>query len=148
MVTVLLLSQTLLFDLYHNTNLEYSTTLSLLEYERERGNEIEMRSNVLIVEEEKDVTIQLCKKCHKNGITITKFKHIPMPGTMITLQTERILPCLSQNLKNSIAYIATNIINALCITTKFDKPTHRTYFKMVVRRITLELFGGGDECSR
>ena len=129
MLTILSLSLTLLFDLYHNTNLEYSTTLSLLEYERERGNEIEMRSNVLIVEEEKDVTIQLCKKCHKNGITITKFKHIPMPGTMITLQTERILPCLSQNLKNSIAYIATNIINALCITTKFDKPTHRTYFK-------------------
>ena len=64
-LTILLLSQTLLFDLYHNTNLEYSTTLSLLEYERERGNEIEMRSNVLIVEEEKDVTIQLCKKCHK-----------------------------------------------------------------------------------
>ena len=58
-LTILLLSQILLFDLYHNTNLEYSTTLSLLEYERERGNEIEMRSNVLIVEEEKDVTIQL-----------------------------------------------------------------------------------------
>ena len=59
MLTILLLSQTLLFDLYHNTNLEYSTTLSLLEYERERGNEIGVRSNVLIVEEEKDVTIQL-----------------------------------------------------------------------------------------
>jgi len=58
-LTILLLSQILLFDLYHNTNLEYSTTLSLLEYERERGNEIGVRSNVLIVEEEKDVTIQL-----------------------------------------------------------------------------------------
>ena len=67
---------------------------------------------------------------------------------MITLQTERILPCLSQNLRNSIAYIATNMINALDITTEFDKPTHRTYFKVVVRRITLELFEGGDDCSR
>jgi len=58
-LTILLLSQILLFDLYHNTNLEYSTTLSFLEYVYERGNEIGVRSNVLIVEEEKDVTIQL-----------------------------------------------------------------------------------------
>ena len=61
MLTIILLPQTLLFDLYHNTNLEYSTTLSLLEYKRERGNVIERKSNVLIVEKEKDVTIQLRK---------------------------------------------------------------------------------------
>jgi len=61
MLTILLLSQILLFDLYHNKKLEYSTTLSLLEYKHERGNVIERKSNVLIVEKEKDVTIQLRK---------------------------------------------------------------------------------------
>ena len=65
-------------------------------------------------------------------------RNCTLPGTMTTLQTERILTCLPQNLRNSSAYLAADMINALCIATEFDKPTHRTYFLRVVRGIALE----------
>ena len=60
------------------------------------------------------------------------------PGTLSTLQAERILQCLPQNLRNSSAFVAADMINALCIATDFDKPTHRTYFMRIVRGIALE----------
>ena len=60
------------------------------------------------------------------------------PGTMSTLQAEKVLQCLPQNLRNSSAFVAADMINALCIATDFDKPTHRTYFMRIVRGIALE----------
>jgi len=65
-------------------------------------------------------------------------RHCSLPGTLNTSQTEKILLCLPQNLRNSSAYVAAEMINALCIATEFDKPTHRTYFLRVVRSIALE----------
>ena len=65
-------------------------------------------------------------------------KHCTKPGTLSTLQTEKILQCLPQNMRNSNAYVAADMINALCIATEFDKPTHRTYFMRIVRGIALE----------
>ncbi|CAB9519056.1 polymerase alpha-associated DNA helicase A [Seminavis robusta] len=61
-----------------------------------------------------------------------------VPGTLSTLHTERILQCLPQNLRNSSAYTAADMINALCIATEFDTPTSRTYLLRVVRGISLE----------
>jgi len=60
------------------------------------------------------------------------------PGTMSTLQAERILQCFPQNLRTSSAFVAADMINALCIATDFDKATHRTYFMRILRGIALE----------
>jgi len=65
-------------------------------------------------------------------------RHCTLPGTLQTVQTERILSCLPQNLRNSSAYTAADMINALCIATQFDSPTSRTYFLRIVRGIALE----------
>jgi len=65
-------------------------------------------------------------------------RNCALPGTLSTLQTERILTCLPQNLRNSSAYTAVDMINALCIATEFDNPTSRTYFLRIVRGISLE----------
>lgn len=61
-----------------------------------------------------------------------------LPATLSSTQTERILLCLPQNLRNSSAYTAADMINALCIATAFDQPTKRTYFLRIVRGIALE----------
>lgn len=65
-------------------------------------------------------------------------RNCSLPGTLSTAQTERILLCLPQNLRNSSAYTAADMINALCIATQFDQPTSRTYFMRIVRGIALE----------
>ena len=65
-------------------------------------------------------------------------RNCTLPGTLSTIQTERILQCLPQNLRNSSAYTAADMINALCIATEFDSPTSRTYFLRIVRGISLE----------
>jgi hypothetical protein len=65
-------------------------------------------------------------------------RNCTLPGTMATMQTERILICMPQNLRNSSAYTAADMINALCIATEFDNPTSRTYFLRIVRGISLE----------
>ena len=65
-------------------------------------------------------------------------RNCALPGTLSTMQTERILTCLPQNLRNSSAYTAVDMINALCIATEFDNPTSRTYFLRIVRGISLE----------
>ncbi|KAL3763335.1 hypothetical protein ACHAW5_011002 [Stephanodiscus triporus] len=65
-------------------------------------------------------------------------RNCALPGTLSTIQTERILQCLPQNLRNSSAYTAADMINALCIATHFDQPTSRTYFMRIVRGIALE----------
>ena len=75
------------------------------------------------------------------------FPHVPttdclrncaLPGTLQIAQTERILTCLPQNLRNSSAFTAADMINQLCIATEFDLPTHRTYFMRLCRGIALE----------
>jgi hypothetical protein len=65
-------------------------------------------------------------------------RNCTLPGTLSTVQTERILQCLPQNLRNSSEYTAADMIDALCIATKFDVPTTRTYFMRIVRGISLE----------
>lgn len=65
-------------------------------------------------------------------------RNCTLPGTLATTQTERILLCLPQNLRNSSAFTAADMINALCIATDFDMPTKRTYFLRIVRGIALE----------
>jgi len=65
-------------------------------------------------------------------------RNCTLPGTLSTSQTERILICLPQNLRNSSPYSAAEMINALCIATEFDHPTSRTYFLRIVRGISLE----------
>ena len=65
-------------------------------------------------------------------------RNCALPGTLSTVQTERILTCMPQNLRNSSAYTAADMINALCIASEFDNPTSRTYFLRVVRGISLE----------
>jgi hypothetical protein len=65
-------------------------------------------------------------------------RNCTLPSTLSTAQTERILLCLPQNLRNSSAYTAADMINALCIATDFDVPTKRTYFLRIVRAIALE----------
>mmetsp|Transcript_33372 Transcript_33372/g.37231 ORF Transcript_33372/g.37231 Transcript_33372/m.37231 type:complete len:1383 (+) Transcript_33372:143-4291(+) len=65
-------------------------------------------------------------------------RNCTLPGTLSTMQTERLLLCLPQNLRNSSAYTAVDMINALCIATEFDNPTSRTYFLRIVRGISLE----------
>jgi hypothetical protein len=65
-------------------------------------------------------------------------RNCTLPGTLSTTQTERILVCLPQNLRNSSAFTAADMINALCIATEFSKPTLRTYFLRIVRGIALE----------
>lgn len=65
-------------------------------------------------------------------------RNCTLPGTLSPVQTEKILGCLPQNLRNSSAYTAADMINALCIATEFDHPTSRTYFLRIVRGIALE----------
>ena len=65
-------------------------------------------------------------------------RNCSLPGTLKTAQAERILLCLPQNLRNSSAFTAADMINALCIATEFDQPTSRTYFMRIVRGIALE----------
>lgn len=65
-------------------------------------------------------------------------RNCSLPGTLNTAQTERILVCLPQNLRNSSTIAAADMINALCIATEFDQPTSRTYFMRIVRGIALE----------
>jgi hypothetical protein len=65
-------------------------------------------------------------------------RNCALPGTLSAIQTERILQCLPQNLRNSSAYTAADMINALCIATHFEQPTSRTYFMRIVRGIALE----------
>ena len=65
-------------------------------------------------------------------------RNCTLPGTLSIGQTERILTCIPQNLRNSSAYTAADMINALCIATEFDQPTSRTYFLRIVRGIALE----------
>eukprot|EP00804_Cyclotella_cryptica_P015800 CCRYP_006321-RD/>CCRYP_006321-RD protein AED:0.23 eAED:0.23 QI:746/1/1/1/1/1/7/622/1091 len=65
-------------------------------------------------------------------------RNCSLPGTLSTAQIERILLCLPQNLRNSNAFTAADMINALCIATQFDQPTSRTYFMRIVRGIALE----------
>jgi hypothetical protein len=60
------------------------------------------------------------------------------PGTLSVSQTERILSCLPQNMRNSSAFVAADMINALCISTKFEESNHRSYFMRIVRGIALE----------
>lgn len=65
-------------------------------------------------------------------------RNCSLPGTLSCAQTERILLCLPQNLRNSSTIAAADMINALCIATEFDQPTSRTYFMRIVRGIALE----------
>jgi len=65
-------------------------------------------------------------------------RNCTLPGTLSAGQCERILTCLPQNLRNSSAYTAADMIDALCIATEFDQPTSRTYFMRIVRGIALE----------
>jgi len=65
-------------------------------------------------------------------------RNCTLPGTLSTSQTEGILQCLPQNLRNSSAYHAADMINALCVATEFDQPATRTYFMRIVRGIALE----------
>ena len=65
-------------------------------------------------------------------------RNCTLPGTLSTAATERILTCLPQNLRNSSAYTAADMINALCIVTDFETPSSRTYFLRIVRGIALE----------
>ena len=65
-------------------------------------------------------------------------RNCTLPSTLSTIQAERILLCLPQNLRNSSAFTAADMINALCIATEFDVPTKRTYFLRIVRGIALE----------
>ena len=65
-------------------------------------------------------------------------RNCTLPGTLKTVQTERILTCMPQNLRNSSAYAAADMIDALCIATEFDNPTSRTYFLRIVRGISME----------
>jgi hypothetical protein len=65
-------------------------------------------------------------------------RNCTLPGTLSAGQMERILICLPQNLRNSSAYTAADMINALCIATEFDNPTSRTYFLRIARGISLE----------
>lgn len=65
-------------------------------------------------------------------------RNCTLPETLTTHQTERILTCMPQNLRNSTSYAAADMINALCTATKFDSQTRRTYFLRIVRGIALE----------
>jgi hypothetical protein len=65
-------------------------------------------------------------------------RHCTLPGTLSAHQTERILTCLPQNLRNSSAFVAADMINALSIATEFENPKKRTYFLRIVRGIALE----------
>jgi hypothetical protein len=65
-------------------------------------------------------------------------RHCTLPGTLSAHQTERILTCLPQNLRNSSSFVAADMINALSIATEFENPKKRTYFLRIVRGIALE----------
>jgi len=65
-------------------------------------------------------------------------RHCAMPGTLAAHQTERILTCLPQNLRNSSAFVAADMINSLSIATEFESAKKRTYFMRIVRGIALE----------
>jgi hypothetical protein len=64
--------------------------------------------------------------------------HNTMPGTLKAGQTLQILTCMPQNLRNSSAFTAADMINALSIATDFESPKKRTYFMRIVRGIALE----------
>jgi AAA domain len=65
-------------------------------------------------------------------------RNCAVPATLSTIQTERILACMPQNLRSSNAYTAADMINQLCVNTIFDTATARTYFLRIVRGIALE----------
>jgi len=65
-------------------------------------------------------------------------RNCTLPGTLRIEQTEKILQCMPQNLRHSSAFVAADMINALCIATEFEKAVHRTYFMRIVRGIALE----------
>jgi len=65
-------------------------------------------------------------------------RNCALPGTLDCSQSERILLCLPQNLRNSSAYTAADMIDSLCIATAFDAQTSRAYFLRVTRGIALE----------
>ena len=65
-------------------------------------------------------------------------RNCAVPSTLSTIQTERILACLPQNLRSGNAYTAADMINQLCVNTIFDTATARTYFLRIVRGIALE----------
>jgi hypothetical protein len=65
-------------------------------------------------------------------------RNCTLPSTLSVHETERILQCFPQNLRTSNAYTAADMINALCIATKFETPTARTHFLRIVRGIALE----------
>jgi hypothetical protein len=60
------------------------------------------------------------------------------PAALSIHQAEHILSCMPQNLRNSSAYTAADMIAQLCVVTDFDPPTHRSYFLRIVRGISLE----------
>ena len=65
-------------------------------------------------------------------------RNCAVPSTLSTIQTERILACMPQNLRSGNAYTAADMINQLCVNTIFDTATARTYFLRIVRGIALE----------
>jgi len=65
-------------------------------------------------------------------------RHNTLPGTLSAGQTLQILTCMPQNLRNSSAFTAADMINALAIATDFESPKKRTYFMRIVRGISLE----------
>jgi len=64
--------------------------------------------------------------------------HNVAPGTLSPSQSEKILMCLPQNLRNSSAYTASEMIDALAAATDFSTPALRSYFLRIVRGISLE----------
>jgi hypothetical protein len=60
------------------------------------------------------------------------------PAVLTVYQAEHVLSCMPQNLRNSSAYTAADMIAHLCVATDFDPPTHRSYFLRIVRGISLE----------
>ena len=60
------------------------------------------------------------------------------PAVLSVHQAEHILSCLPQNLRNSSAFTAADMISQLCVATEFNPATHRSYFLRIVRGISLE----------
>jgi regulator of nonsense transcripts 1 len=72
-------------------------------------------------------------------IALRSLKSNCNPDTLDANQTERILSSLPQNLRNSSAFTAADMINQLCIATNFKNgQTARAYFMRIVRGIALE----------
>jgi len=62
-----------------------------------------------------------------------------LPSTLSVYQTERTLLTLPQNLRNSSAFGAADMIDALCVATSFPSgQSSRAYFQRIVRGISLE----------